>query len=69
MKASELRQKAEPELNEMLIKLRKEQFDLRMQKASGSLNNPKEMMRVRREIARVKTVLNESANKAQDKAS
>ncbi len=69
MKANELRQKAAPELNEMLIKLRKEQFDLRMQKASGSLTNPKEMMRVRREIARVKTVLNESANKAQDKAS
>ncbi len=69
MKASELRSKAVPELNEMLIKLRKEQFDLRMQKASGSLTNPKEMMRVRRDIARVKTIINESAAKAQDKAS
>lgn len=69
MKASELRQKAVPELTEMLIKLRKEQFDLRMQKASGALNNPKEMMRVRRDIARIKTVINESAAKAQDKAS
>lgn len=69
MKASELRQKAVPELTEMLIKLRKEQFDLRMQKASGALNNPKEMMRVRRDIARIKTVINESAGKAQDKAS
>jgi len=69
MKSSELRQKAVPELNDLLIKLRKEQFDLRMQKASGSLNNPKEMMRVRREIARVKTIINESAKKAQDSAS
>lgn len=69
MKASELRQKAAPELNDLLIQLRKEQFDLRMQKAAGSLTNPREMTRVRRDIARVKTVLNETSAKSQDKAS
>ena len=69
MKASELRQKADAELKDLLIELRKEQFDLRMQKASGSLTNPKEMKRVRRQIARVKTVMNQSAQSAQDKTS
>ncbi len=69
MKASELRQKADAELKDLLVELRKEQFDLRMQKASGSLTNPKEMKRVRRQIARVKTVMNQSAQSAQDKTS
>jgi large subunit ribosomal protein L29 len=69
MKANELRQKAEAELKDMLVELRKEQFDLRMQKASGALTNPKEIKRVRRQIARVKTVINQTAQPAQDKAS
>lgn len=69
MKASELRQKAVSELNDLLIGLRKEQFDLRMQKASGALTNPKEIQRVRRDIARVKTVINQSAQQGQGKAS
>jgi large subunit ribosomal protein L29 len=69
MKASELRQKGTTELSELLVKLRKEQFDLRMQKAAGSLTNPKEMTRVRRDIARVKTVINQALNNSQDKAS
>jgi large subunit ribosomal protein L29 len=69
MNANELRQKAEAELKDMLVELRKEQFDLRMQKASGALTNPKEMKRVRRQIARVKTVINQTAQPAQDKAS
>ncbi|MDR9390048.1 MAG: 50S ribosomal protein L29 [Wenzhouxiangella sp.] len=69
MNANELRQKAEAELKDMLVELRKEQFDLRMQKASGALTNPKEIKRVRRQIARVKTVINQTAQPAQDKAS
>ena len=69
MKANELRQKTAVELNDMLAALRKEQFDLRMQKASGALTNPKEIKRVRRQIARVKTVINQFAQPAQDKAS
>jgi len=69
MKANELRQKAEAELKDMLVELRKEQFDLRMQKASGALTNPKEIKRVRRQIARVKTVINQATQPVQDKAS
>ncbi len=59
MKASELRQKNSGELTEMLQTLRKEQFSMRMQHGSGQLNERHELKRVRREIARVKTVLNQ----------
>jgi large subunit ribosomal protein L29 len=59
MKAAELREKDVAELNEMLLKLRKEQFGLRIQHANGSLNDKNEMRHVRRDIARIKTVLNQ----------
>ena len=59
MKASEAREKATAELNETLLDLRKEQFNLRMQQGTGQLSRPSEMRRVRKDIARVKTVLNE----------
>ncbi|MES9956714.1 MAG: 50S ribosomal protein L29 [Sedimenticola sp.] len=59
MKASELREKSPAELEESLIELRKEQFNLRMQQGTGQLARPSEMNRVRKEIARIKTVLNE----------
>jgi large subunit ribosomal protein L29 len=59
MNASELRDKSPAELDESLLELRKEQFNLRMQQGTGQLSRPSEMKRVRREIARVKTVLNE----------
>jgi len=61
MEASELRNKSVDELNEELLALRREQFNLRMQKASGELNQNHEHSRVRKDIARVKTVLNELA--------
>ncbi|NDY96419.1 50S ribosomal protein L29 [Wenzhouxiangella limi] len=64
MKAAELRQKDAAELNEMLLKLRKEQFGLRIQHANGTLNNRNEMRHVRRDIARVKTVLNQLQGKS-----
>ncbi|MFU8877395.1 MAG: 50S ribosomal protein L29 [Wenzhouxiangellaceae bacterium] len=60
MKASEIRQKSASELNEMLIKLRKRQFDLRMQLGTGQLGASHEIRQVRRDIARVKTVMNMS---------
>ena len=60
MKASELRKKKGEELNNQLLELRREQFNLRMQKGSGQLSKPSEVKRVRREIARIKTVLGES---------
>ena len=59
MKATELRGKTPTQLQEMLLELRKEQFNLRMQQGTGQLSRPSEMGRVRKSIARVKTVLNE----------
>ena len=59
MNASELREKSAEELQETLNDLRKEQFNLRMQKGTGQLSRPSEVNRVRKEIARVKTVMNE----------
>jgi len=59
MKASDLRSKSKSELSEELLSLRKEQFNLRMQQASGQLARPHEHKRVRRSIARVKTIINE----------
>ena len=61
MKASELRSKSESELKEELQGLLHEQFNLRMQKGSGQLSNPARMKTVRREVARVMTVLNEKS--------
>lgn len=66
MKASELRNKNEAELKEELQGLLREQFNLRMQKGTGQLGNPARMKSVRRDVARVKTVMNEkSAGKAE----
>ncbi len=59
MNASELRGKQPAELEETLLELRREQFNLRMQRGSGQLARPSEMNRVRKDIARVKTVINE----------
>lgn len=59
MNAQELRNKSTKELQDELFGLRKEQFNLRMQKATGQLARPADVQKVRRKIARVKTVLNE----------
>ncbi len=53
MSAAELRKKSEEELNEELLALRREQFNLRMQKGTGQLSKPSEVKRVRRQIARL----------------
>lgn len=60
MKASEIRQKSAAELNEMLVELRKRQFELRMQMGTGQMNEPHQLRQIRRDIARVKTVMNQS---------
>lgn len=60
MKASELRQKSADELLTELLESLKEQFVFRMQRATGQLTRPSEMKRVRRKIARIKTVINET---------
>jgi len=57
MKAAELREKETEELYEELLKLRKEQFGLRMQDASGQLGQYHLLNQVKRDIARVKTVI------------
>jgi large subunit ribosomal protein L29 len=59
MQAEELRTKSTEELNDELVALRREQFNLRMQQATGELANNSQHRRVRRDIARVKTILNE----------
>ncbi|PID41448.1 MAG: 50S ribosomal protein L29 [Proteobacteria bacterium] len=61
MKASELREKTAEELNKELIELLKEQFNLRMRKATGQLSQNHLPGQTRRNIARVKTVLSEKA--------
>jgi large subunit ribosomal protein L29 len=57
MDARELRTKSPAELADELVKLRKEQFALRMQRATGQAPKPDQFGKVRRNIARVKTVL------------
>ncbi|MGA7436722.1 MAG: 50S ribosomal protein L29 [Luteibacter sp.] len=59
MAIKEIKGKSAEELNQHLLDLRKEQFNLRMQKGSGQLNQPHQLRRVRRDIARTKFVLGE----------
>ena len=67
MKASELREKSVAELQEELVALRREQFNLRMQQATGQLNHNHEHGRVRKDIARIKTVMNEIERQGEEK--
>jgi len=59
MKVSDLRSKNADELNKELLALRREQFNLRMQQATGQLSRPDQVSKVRRNIARIKTVMSE----------
>lgn len=56
-KVAELRSKSSDELKEMLLGLRKEQFNLRFQRATGQLESTNRIRAVRRDIARIKTLL------------
>ncbi|KAA3629670.1 MAG: 50S ribosomal protein L29 [Proteobacteria bacterium] len=64
MKASELREKSTEELQKELNSLLREQFNLRMQRGSGQQPRPHLFNRVRKDIARINTVLNEKAGGA-----
>ncbi len=64
MKASELRNKSADELNQELQSLLRAQFNLRMQKATQQLNNTSQIRKVRRDIARVRTIMNQKAKNA-----
>jgi large subunit ribosomal protein L29 len=57
MATKEISNQSADELKQHLLDLRKEQFNLRMQKGSGQLNQPHQLRRVRRDIARTKFVL------------
>ena len=57
MKAAEVRRKSADELNEQLNQLRKERFNLRFQKATGQLEGTGRVRQVRRDIARILTIL------------
>ncbi|WP_068314075.1 50S ribosomal protein L29 [Polycladidibacter hongkongensis] len=59
MKASDVRAKTEDQLREDLEGLKKEQFNLRFQKATGQLENTVRVRQVRRDIARIQTILRE----------
>ena len=61
MKAKDLRVKTASALNEDLLKLRREQFNLRMARATGQAAKPDQFAKVRKNIARVKTVLAQSS--------
>ena len=63
MDAKELREKTSDQLNEELETLKKEGFNLRFQQATGQVENTARMRQARREVARVKTIINEKSTK------
>jgi large subunit ribosomal protein L29 len=63
MKAADVRAKTDDELKGELSQLAKEVFNLRFQKASGQMENTARMRQARRDVARIKTVLDERARK------
>ena len=68
MKVSEIRNLSTAELNEKIVSLREELFNLRFQLATGQLDNPMRIREVRKTIARIKTVQREEELKAAQKA-
>ena len=68
MNASELRDKSADQLKDQLAELKKEAFNLRFQQATGAIENTARMRQVKRDVARVKTVLNEKAAAAAGEA-
>ncbi len=68
MNASELRDKTPDQLRDDLLSLKKEAFNLRFQQATGQLENTARMRQVRRDVARVRTILNEKAQAAAGEA-
>jgi large subunit ribosomal protein L29 len=68
MKAEEFRHMSVDQLEDQLAKLKKEQFNLRFQRASGQLENTSRVREVRRDIARIKTVQAQKRSGAANKA-
>lgn len=65
MKAADVRSKSADQLKDELLKLKKEQFNLRFQAATGQLEKTGRVTEVRRDIARIKTILREKAQAGQ----
>ena len=68
MSATEMRAKSADELSGQLVELKKEQFNLRFQRATGQLENTARVRQVRREIARIRTILGERKGAAASEA-
>jgi len=64
MKAEELKGKSADEMKKMLLDKRKEQFNLRFQLSGGQLENTAQMRKLRHDIARIKTMMNQAQSKA-----
>ncbi len=64
MKMAELRGKSAAELNKMLIELHREHLNLRVQRATGQLAQPARFRALRRDVARIKTLMQEQASQA-----
>ncbi len=60
-RAAELRAKSATELKDELVELRKEEFSLRMKRGTGQLSDTSRFKKIRRDVARIKTILNEQA--------
>ena len=63
-KATELRAKSATELKDELVALRKEEFTLRMKRGTGQLSDTSRFKKIRKDVARIKTILNEQAKSA-----
>lgn len=68
MKTAELRSKSPAELNDLVLSLKQEQFNLRFQEATGMLESKGRFKEIRRTIARAKTILNEKPQAAKTAA-
>jgi len=60
-RAAELRAKSATELKDELVELRKEEFGLRMKRGTGTLSDTSRFKKIRKDVARIKTILNEQA--------
>ncbi|MBP7252428.1 MAG: 50S ribosomal protein L29 [Alphaproteobacteria bacterium] len=68
VKAKDIRLKTEKELAEQILALKKEQFNMRFQKATGQLTHTDRQRQVKREIAKIQTIMTERRRKAQSAA-
>ena len=59
MKTSEIRKMSVEDINKKIIELKKELFDLRMKQATGNLEKPRRIHELRKDVARLKTIINE----------